>query len=71
MDHCSIFSLYEFLNLSTKTEGSIYYLLSITHYTTKNLNKIFFNIGKKSKYSTFRVGINMVNVPKLCIISCH
>lgn len=56
-EQCSIFSLYEFLNLSTKTEGSIYYPLSIIHYTAKNLNKIFFNMGKNRNIQRLELGL--------------
>ena len=47
MKDCSIFSMYEILNLSTKKKGSIYYTLCIIHYTTKKLNKFLLLLGKK------------------------
>ncbi len=47
MDQCSIFPLYEILNLSTKKVGSIYYNYVLFIIQQKKLNKIFLAQGKK------------------------
>ena len=62
MDKGSIFWLYENLNLSTQNVPSIYYVLYIIHYTTKKLNKIFFNNWRKIETINFGARTSMISL---------